>query len=222
MSYGYHITRKADWSDETGPAIQGDEWLQVAATIENLHPVSAIGLTPETSLKLPPAWLSHGWFGHPEHLGSAGPVFKLTTGSLDFGGDDPATMSFALGLAERLGARVVGDEGEEHTLASILEAADDRYVGVRNPFTGETLAHNDLDGVIEIVGAERHLKVRERKLLGLLKTDERLLLHFVVPAPAESIANGSRLRVRGPLSKAGTYGAARSCSRVLYVLRILR
>jgi hypothetical protein len=218
MGYDFHITRGEALADGAALAIESDEWLKVAGSSEKFTPIA---LLPVTNLNLPPEWHSHCWHGHPTTDGKTGPIFQLVGGRIDFRGDDPATLGFALGLAQRLGAKVVGDEGEEITLAMVLGPSDDAFSDAVNPFTGERMV-NEWTGVAACIGDELHLEVRSGRFLGFGGGRERFLLHFVVAAPDNPMdLHGSTLRLRGTLSEAGAYGAQRTCAKVLYVMKLM-
>lgn len=218
MGYDFHITRRAHWADETGAAIDSAEWLNVAGSMAELRPIA---ISPLTKANLPSEWLSHCWHGHPATDGQHGPIFRFVDGRVTFRGDDPATLRLALALAERLSARLVGDEGEEITLAEILRPADDAFSHSINPFTGERLI-NEWKGTVVRDEEELHLQVKSGGFLGIGQKQTLFLLHFVVAATGNSEdLHGRTLRLRGTLSALGTYGTRRACANVLYVMRIL-
>jgi hypothetical protein len=110
MGYDLHITRKANWSDEDGPLIGEDEWLRFIESDPELS------LDPETQCS----------FGEEDVLFAA---WKGETGALGwFNGEittknpDRALILKMVKIAEVLGAKVQGDDGEEYPEA--LEQAD--------------------------------------------------------------------------------------------------
>ena len=146
MGYEFHITRKSRWSDDAdGNRIDEDEWLALARSVPDLEPIFALSLE-DVELKLPVEWRSHRWTAHPE-LGRDGPIFDLRQGNIAFGGIDPATHAFALKLAERLNARVVGDDDESRVDINTLVNA----VGIA---MGQFVA--DATGLAWVIATDEH------------------------------------------------------------------
>jgi hypothetical protein len=96
MGYDLHITRAEHWYDGQA-AISADEWLACVATDPELELAGFNG--PYFAL----------WSGpsRPEE-----PWFDWSRGRIHTKNPDPAMVGKALRIAERLGARVVGDDGE--------------------------------------------------------------------------------------------------------------
>ena len=209
MGYDYYITRGQHGLDDAAPAITVDEWLRVAGSQADLRSVShrRIG---DTELKLPPDWHSHCWFAHPEYAGQPGPCFSLRDGHLSFRGNDEATHTFALRLADLLGARLFGEGGEEITAAGLVEGGgDSEFAAAVNPFTGERMI-KEIVGQLARRDGELHLDAAKRYLLfpvGSLHVADELI--------------GRILAVRGTYSEAGRFGADGSCQHVFYALRVL-
>lgn len=111
MGYDFHITRKTDWAEDGGPEISAEEWREATSGEEFLEvhefPVG------DTSLQVPADWHARAWLAHPDASDGLGPAFTWLDGRVDFRHSDPAMFGKALELARSLGARVVGDEGEE-------------------------------------------------------------------------------------------------------------
>jgi hypothetical protein len=217
MGYDFYITRKTDYPGGEGRAIRREEWLDLASSLEHFEPVSE-NVIGELTLKLPLEWHSHRWTAHPE-FGRNGSQFRWTGEDLNFRGDDPATLGFALRLARHLKARVVGEEGEEWTLEGLIRSAANG--NPTNPFTKRPI-FEERAGSLEHRGGEWRLVSRRRTLFGLRSTEDRVLLHFVMSEPEPvSQFDGRKARVRGSLSVPGKYGADASCAHVLYALRVI-
>lgn len=157
MGYDLHITRKQSWDD--ADVIEPAEWLAAVATVGGFSPVtqSQVG---DSVLNLPPEWHSQRWNEHPEVPG-AGPRFRLTSGSVTLGGGDTATLHIAFKLADVLGARIIGDEGEAYDLGYISGPRDEAGWKTKNPFTGEPI-YSERVGVLESHGSEWHLVTSKR------------------------------------------------------------
>jgi hypothetical protein len=110
MGYDLHITRKAQWSDEDGPMIGQDEWLRIIETDPELM------LDRETHCSIGEGDVVYAsWKGEPGALG-------WFEGEIGAKNPDKALVLKMVGIAERLGAKVQGDDGEEYPES--LEPAD--------------------------------------------------------------------------------------------------
>jgi hypothetical protein len=216
MGYGLHITRKQEWSQDGGDVIELAEWLGAVAQLGGLHPIAEAQLG-DTALKLPEEWHSHRWSAHPEHRGT-GPIFELSNGNVNFGATDTASLHFALRLAAVLRARIVGDEGEEYTLSSILGPEDESGWKAKNPFTNQPI-YRERDGILEKLGEEWRLVTSKHARGGIRRAEERALLYFIEPLPGNPV--GRKICVRGTISDPGEYGSDRSCRFVFYVLKVV-
>jgi hypothetical protein len=110
MGYDLHITRKVQWSDEDGPLIGEDEWRRLIEADPELS------LDQETQCS----------FGDEEAVFAA---WKGEQGALGwFNGEistknpDRTLILKMVKIAELLGAKVQGDDGEEYPEA--LDRAD--------------------------------------------------------------------------------------------------
>jgi hypothetical protein len=106
MGYDLHITRAEDWTDADDAPILRDEWRTLALDDSELFAMPENG---DVFFAFGDRDNPTGWFDW-----SDGTVFTT--------GPDRATLEKMLGLAEQLGARVQGDEGEEYTSADDLSA----------------------------------------------------------------------------------------------------
>jgi hypothetical protein len=96
MGYEVHVTRAEKWYESENTPISAEEWL------------AAVGADPEMRL-LEGTWAE--WLGHPDRIVS----FGLREGAVSFKQPDDYTLAKMIDLAERLKARVIGDDGEEYS-----------------------------------------------------------------------------------------------------------
>lgn len=127
MGYEIHITRKTEWFDEDGPEISLEDWKAyiasdpemrldgyAEATMEN----GDVFRTEHDGIAVWTAYSGHGVDGNMAWLypGSCGIVAK---------NPDREILAKMFEIAQALGARVVGDEGEEYgTDGEMAEAAE--------------------------------------------------------------------------------------------------
>jgi hypothetical protein len=112
MGYEIHITRKTDWSDEDGPMIGEEEWLRL------IEMDTELSLDRETQCSFgDEAVVFAAWKGEPGSL-------RWFNGEITTKDPDRALILKMVQIAERLGAKVHGDDGEEYPGA--LERADVR------------------------------------------------------------------------------------------------
>jgi hypothetical protein len=110
MGYDLHITRKAQWSDEDGPMIGEDEWLRIIETDPELT------LDRETQCSFGDEDVVFAaWKGEAGALG-------WFNGEIGTKNPDRALILKMVEIAEQLGAKVQGDDGEEYPEA--LKRAD--------------------------------------------------------------------------------------------------
>ena len=112
MGYELHITRKACWSDEDGPEIGEGEWRRL---IEE-DPELSLDQDTECCLDEKPVVFA-AWNGEPGVLGWFG-------GEISTKNPERPLIFKMVQIAERLRAKVQGDDGEEYPEA--LERADAR------------------------------------------------------------------------------------------------
>lgn len=115
MGYDVHITRKAEWSDDSGPAIPAAEWRQLVAEDPELvlTGFAEVATAEGETLRMTDPLLAE-WRGH-----SLGQVvwFTYSNGCVEVKNPDPETLGKMSRLADRLKARVQGDEGEFYDAA---------------------------------------------------------------------------------------------------------
>jgi hypothetical protein len=97
VGYDLHITRAANWAENEGAEITADEWLAVVRNDPELS------LVPENGLYFA-QWT--GASKHPE------PWLDWFNGNVYTKAPDSATLRKMVQIAQRLEARVQGDEGE--------------------------------------------------------------------------------------------------------------
>jgi hypothetical protein len=97
MGYDLHITRAKEWSDNDDAQITAEEWLRVVAA------------DPELSLAGYNGDYFALWNGPSRN---PDPWFDWSGGNVMTKSPDPALVAKMIQLAERLGARVQGDDGE--------------------------------------------------------------------------------------------------------------
>ena len=114
MGYEVHITRRSDWSDEDGPGISLEEWLQFVrgdpemrldGYAEAQHSEGGILRVEDPSLCV--------WTGHPRQGQEAGLAwFYHSDGNVVVKNPDEAILRKMWQIAQHLVARVQGDDGE--------------------------------------------------------------------------------------------------------------
>ena len=112
MGYELHITRRPDWSG--GPSIDLDEWHEVVASDPELRLDGAATATTSDGLSISVSspglavWVSYS--GHESDGNMA--WFDHREGEIVVKNPDEEIISKMIAIAERLGARVRGDDGE--------------------------------------------------------------------------------------------------------------
>lgn len=99
MGYDLHITRAEHWLENEGREITWEEWLSLVADDPELT------LDPDNGDELAL------WSGPSRH---AEPWFEWWGGNISTKSPDRAIVAKMLQIAERLRARVQGDDGEFH------------------------------------------------------------------------------------------------------------
>jgi hypothetical protein len=110
MGYTLHMTRAADWTESAARPITADEWAEYVSRERSL------ASRPEGGVE---------WMPSP----GAEPLFlDWHEGRVDCHGADEATADLLVAHARALGAKVLGDEGEEYPRAvpSAQEEAAER------------------------------------------------------------------------------------------------
>lgn len=119
MGYDLHITRAEHWSDNTGAEITAEEWLAVVHADPELRLAPEVGMGPYFVRWTGPSTLPDPWLDR-------------FAGNVDTKNPDPALIGKMVRLAERLGARVQGDEGELYTDAKPSGDAPAAQVAARS------------------------------------------------------------------------------------------
>jgi hypothetical protein len=114
MGYDIHITRRADWSDESGRAIADDEWSRLAAGDP------ALRHAPDSGIVFYEYAEGNGWF-------------DLADGCILSKNPSKATLGKAHELAAKLRAKVQGDDGEVY-LPNGERVGNDMHVVVKYPW----------------------------------------------------------------------------------------
>lgn len=116
MGYDLHITRAEFWAENDDAYIDADEWARLVESDDELT------LDPRNG----PHFAV--WSGPSD---SEGPWFTWFEGDIHSRFPDPPTLGKMLQIAERLGARVQGDDGEIY--ASIDDHPGPRPAAPRYP-----------------------------------------------------------------------------------------
>jgi hypothetical protein len=97
MGYDFHITRKEHWADDKGPRISLDEWIVYAATGTDIKPDSD---NPG----------AENWMVTNHDV--ACPLWWDDSGEVVAKNPDQWVVERMVAIANALGARVLGDDGE--------------------------------------------------------------------------------------------------------------
>jgi hypothetical protein len=103
MGYDVYITRRKEWNDTFGDEIGPEEWMALVDDDEQLEPVRSAGPWAARSL--------------------AGTLIEWTDGSVAARDPEDDEVELLLELAERLGARVQGEDGEIYLAGGRIEEA---------------------------------------------------------------------------------------------------
>ena len=109
MGYDVHITRKKDWSDKDGPEINLEEWVATVRSDPEMRLDGAAEAVTPSGDRL--RYENEGlavWTGHARHEG----WFDYRRGRIVVENPDQEVLGKMYAIAQRLSARVVGDEGE--------------------------------------------------------------------------------------------------------------
>lgn len=104
MGYELHVTRAGDWAENDASQISPEEWTKLVESDPELQFDTRNG--PYFAV----------WAGHVEHPQS---WFDWSEGNIHTKSPDRPTLGKMLQLAQRLGAKVQGDDGE------VYESVDD-------------------------------------------------------------------------------------------------
>lgn len=99
MGYDVHITRRDEWSDDKGPAITREEWQAVLANDTELERIDE----EDTARMLDPSHHAARFFWYSPH------------GSIFVKKPNRSVLMKMLEIAEKLEARVIGDDGEVYS-----------------------------------------------------------------------------------------------------------
>ncbi|MGI9391582.1 MAG: hypothetical protein ACR2O1_16110 [Boseongicola sp.] len=126
MGYDVHITRKEDWSDDSGPSISRDEWigyvgddksmrLDREAVVENAQG-EAFSVQDETLA----VWTE--WTSREEGKNEA--WMWCSHGNVMAKNPDGAILQKMFLIADSMGAKLQGDDGEVYNSIGEVDAAD--------------------------------------------------------------------------------------------------
>jgi hypothetical protein len=101
MGWEIHITRAESWADSEKHPITAEEWLALVEADPDLV------IDPRDNGPYFALWVRHWVQG--DH-----PWFDWFVGAIETKNPDRKTLGKALEIAQRLGARVQGDDGEEY------------------------------------------------------------------------------------------------------------
>lgn len=116
MGYDVHITRRQNWFDEDGPAISIDEWLKVVASDPEMRmdghaeAVTSNGSVIRVENEGLAVWVKYS--GHQPDGNMA--WFDFRGGRITAKNPDAEILKKMWALAQRLSAKVQGDEGESY------------------------------------------------------------------------------------------------------------
>lgn len=116
MGYEVHITRKANWLDDEGPAISLEEWKSYIASDPDMR-LDGYAEAPVGNghvLRVEDEGLAV-WTAHPNNgVNHNMAWFHPSSGGIAAKNPDAAILRKMYEIAQALGARVVGDEEEEY------------------------------------------------------------------------------------------------------------
>lgn len=118
MGYDLHITRKDDWADETGPVITAEEWRALIDSDSELE------LDSHTRCVM-----SDGEFVFAAWNGQTGALGHYA-GEITSKNPDELLIAKMIEIANRLGAKVQGDDGETYPIALETHDVDQRRGGL--------------------------------------------------------------------------------------------
>jgi hypothetical protein len=122
MGYDVHITRRAEWFDDE-PAIGLSEWLAVVSSDSEmrLDGFAEADLSDGQVLRVESEGLA-AWTGYSGHgLNGNMAWFSYYKGNIDVKNPDDEIIEKMCAIAERLDAKVQGDEGEFYPLSPSSE-----------------------------------------------------------------------------------------------------
>ncbi|MBB3225550.1 hypothetical protein FHW69_000140 [Luteibacter sp. Sphag1AF] len=113
MGYDVHITRKAEWFDEHGPSISMDEWKAYIASDPDMRldgfaeAVLSNGSVLRVRDEGLAVWTAYSVTENTAWIGTG-------CGEIVVKNPDVEILRKMFDIAQALGARVIGDEGEEY------------------------------------------------------------------------------------------------------------
>ena len=115
MGYDIHITRRASWWDENGPVITQEEWETYIAADPELRLDGYIegATTSGATLRMEDPGIAV-WTTHPRLEEHGGWISLDEDGNIVVKNPDEAFLRKMWQIAQALGARVIGDEGETY------------------------------------------------------------------------------------------------------------
>ena len=126
MGYDLHITRAESWADNAGAEIGAEEWLAAVRADPELTLAPDVGMGPHFAR----------WSGPSRH---DEPWLDWRAGNVYTKSPDSALLRKMVRLAERLGARVQGDDGELYTGDEPLDEPPDEAAPATKRSTIRTL-----------------------------------------------------------------------------------
>lgn len=111
MGYDLHITRREFFWDEDGEAIGADEW---GALVEGDPELEMVGAAETAGVRYENPALAR-MVTHP-HAGTDGAWLDLREGVVTARNPDDLLLAKMKAVAALLGAKVQGDDGEDHPL----------------------------------------------------------------------------------------------------------
>ena len=116
MGYDFHITRAADWTQSEQQPISEAEWRELVDADPTLEVCQEDYYARESNGQReqfhPVIWVTH----------PGRPCFWHMDGKITKKYPDDALIDKMIEIAQKLNARVLGDDGEEYTAEGIIEA----------------------------------------------------------------------------------------------------
>lgn len=116
MGYEVHVVRRKDFENyEEESNITMEEWKHLVESSPELTWEQFDGDTKPLDYKY------CYWLAHPEQDDTNRPWFDYYGGSINTKWTDPPCMKLLLRIAEQLGGRLEGDDGEVYTMKEIVD-----------------------------------------------------------------------------------------------------
>lgn len=113
MSYSVHITRRGQWSEQGGPDITLDEWVMLVQSDPDMRLGGSRQWKDDHGKKMSdaPQGLA-SWQAYSRNQSGGQPVwFEFVSGNVQVINPDQEVMGKMWQLAQKLGARIQGDDG---------------------------------------------------------------------------------------------------------------